>query len=230
MATSATVAPLTMDRLPDLAALFGTSSTTRGCYCMWFLRPGKEVEAGWGGANRQAFEACTRAEPLPMGLLAYVDGEPVGWCATGPRARYARALRSPVLRQRDPAEDGDVWLVPCFFVRRNFRRRGIMRELLRQAVDLAAAHGARAIEGYPLAGDARRSSADAYLGVEPLFAAAGFTVVVRPTPHRVVMRLNLSASGPAPDPSAPAGTVDRSPRRRTVGGTRSHTARGRMAG
>lgn len=189
------VAPLTVDRLPDLAALFGTSSTTRGCYCMWFLRPGRQVEAGWGDANRQAFEACTRAETLPMGLLAYVDGEPVGWCATGPRARYTRAQRSPVLRQRDPAEDDSVWLVPCFFIRRDFRRRGIMRELLRQAIDLAAAHGASAIEGFPLAGDARRGSADAYLGFEPLFAASGFTVVDQPTPHRVVMRLDLADGG-----------------------------------
>jgi GNAT superfamily N-acetyltransferase len=224
MATSATpvtVTPLTVDRLPDLATLFGATGTTRGCYCMWFLRPGKEVEAGWGGANRQAFEACARAETLPMGLLAYADGEPVGWCAVGPRARYARALRSPTLRGRDPAEDDSVWLVPCFFVRRDFRGRGIMRELLRRAVDLAATHGARAIEGFPLAGNARRGSGDAYLGVEPLFAATGFTVVDRPTPRRVVMRLDLSARD---------NTVDRSARGRTVGGTRSHRARGRMAG
>jgi GNAT superfamily N-acetyltransferase len=220
-ATPVTIAPLTVDRLPDLAALFGTTGTTRGCHCLWFLRPGKEVEAGWGGANRQAFEACARAETLPMGLLAYAGGEPVGWCAAGPRARYARALRSPVLRQRDPAEDGSVWLVPCFFVRRDFRGQGVMRELLRRAVDLAAAHGARAIEGFPLAGDARRGSGDAYLGVEPLFAAAGFTVVDRPSAHRVVMRLDLSAHGR---------TVDRSAPGRTVGGTRSHMARGRMAG
>ncbi|MBX6749737.1 MAG: GNAT family N-acetyltransferase [Micromonosporaceae bacterium] len=207
-----TIAPLTADRLPDLAALFGTSSTTRGCYCMWFLRPGKEVEAGWGGANQQAFEACARTEAQPMGLIAYVDGEPVGWCATGPRARYTRAQRSPVLRQRDPAEDDSVWLVPCFFVRRDFRRQGIMRELLRQAVDLAAAHGASAIEGFPLAGDARRGSGEAYLGVEPLFAASGFTVVDRPTPHRVVMRLDLSS------------------RDRTVGGSRSRPTRRKSAG
>jgi GNAT superfamily N-acetyltransferase len=191
MATPMTIAPLTVERLPDLAALFGTTRTTQGCHCLWFLRPGREVEAGWGEANRQAFEACARADPLPMGLLAYAGGEPVGWCAAGPRARYARACRSPVLRGRDPAEDDSVWLVPCFFVRRDFRHRGIMRELLRRAVDLAASHGASAIEGFPLAGDARRGSGEAYLGVEPLFAATGFTVVDRPTPHRVVMRLDL---------------------------------------
>jgi GNAT superfamily N-acetyltransferase len=187
-----TVAPMTADRLDDLATLFGTSGTTRGCYCTWFLVPAKESHAGWGDGNRLTFEACARAEAAPMGLLAYADGTPVGWCAAGPRSRYARALRSPVLRQHDPEEDDRVWLVPCFFVRVGFRRQGIMRELLARAVDLAAEQGATAIEGFPLSGDKRRSSGEAFLGVEALFAACGFSVVDRPTVNRAVMRLDLS--------------------------------------
>ena len=71
-------------RLPDLAALFGTNKTTSGCYCLWFLVSAKECQAGWGGGNRVAFEAATAAGATPMGLLAYRDGEPVGWCAAGP--------------------------------------------------------------------------------------------------------------------------------------------------
>jgi GNAT superfamily N-acetyltransferase len=188
---SVTVAPVTAERLDDLATLFGTNGTTRGCYCTWFLIPAKECHAGWSGGNRLTFEACAREETLPMGLLAYADGAPVGWCAAGPRSRYSRALRSPVLRQHDPAEDDQVWLVPCFFVRVGFRRQGIMRELLTRAVDLAAGNGATAIEGFPLSGEKRRSSGEAFLGVESLFAACGFTVVDRPTANRAVMRRDL---------------------------------------
>lgn len=187
-----TIAPLTVERLPDLATLFGTSRTTNGCYCMWFLQPAQESRAGWSGGNKLAFEACARDEQLPMGLLAYLDGQPVGWCAAGPRSRYSRALRSTVLRQRDPAEDDRTWLVPCFFVRTGFRRRGVMRELLTRAASLAAEHGAAAIEGFPLAGDRRRGSGDAYLGVEPVFVACGFVEVDRPTANRVVMRRDLN--------------------------------------
>jgi GNAT superfamily N-acetyltransferase len=182
---------MTVELLPDLAALFGASRTTSGCYCMWFLQPAKQVQAGWSGGNKLAFEACTRDEHQPMGVLAYADGQPVGWCATGPRSRYGRALRSAVLRQRNPAEDDQTWLVPCFFVRTGFRRRGIMRALLTRAVSLAHEHGASAVEGFPLAGDQRRGAGDAYLGVEPLFTACGFTPVDRPTANRVVMRREL---------------------------------------
>jgi GNAT superfamily N-acetyltransferase len=189
--TTVTIAPMTVERLPDLAALFGTSRTTSGCYCMWFIRPANLVQAGWRGGNRLAFEACTQDQHQPMGLLAYVDGQPVGWCAAGPRSRYARALRSIVLRQRYAGEDNQTWLVPCFFVRTGFRHRGIMQELLSRAVSLAQEHGAIAVEGFPLAGDQRRGAGDAYLGVEPVFAACGFSAVGRPTANRVVMRRDL---------------------------------------
>jgi GNAT superfamily N-acetyltransferase len=111
---------------------------------------------------------------------------------TNPSAVEIRALRSPVLKARDVAEDPRVWLVPCFFVRRDARRQGVTHALLDAAVELARQHGATAVEGFPLAGDARRTAADAYLGVEPLFAASGFHVVARPTPARVLMRRQLS--------------------------------------
>ncbi len=205
------VRPVTTEGLPDLAALFGTNGTTRGCYCTWFLLPRKECHAGWGGGNQTAFERMTSADTFPMGVLAYVDGEPVGWCAAGPRARFARALRSPVLRQHDPAEDDDVWLVPCFFVRVGYRRQGVMREMHTQAVDLAATHGASAVEGFPLAGETRRATGDAFVGVEPLFAACGFTVVDRPTPNRAVMRRDLGAAR------------TRKATGRTAGGSRART-------
>lgn len=186
------IAPVTVDRLDDIAALFGTSKTTTGCYCMWFVASAKQTQAGWAGGNRRAFESLAGTCPEPLGLLAYHDDRPVAWCAVGPRSRYARALRSTILKGRDPDEDTRVWLVPCFYVSRDARRAGVTRALLSAAVDLAARHGASAIEGFPLAGDGRRAAAEAYLGVEPLFAACGFAPVARPSSNRVVMRRNLA--------------------------------------
>ncbi|MET0415770.1 MAG: hypothetical protein ABW022_07090, partial [Actinoplanes sp.] len=106
------ISPVGSGMLGDLGELFDGNSTTRGCWCMWFLLGNKEMDTGWSGGNRERFERMTAAETLPVGVLAYDGAEPVGWCATGPRARYARALRSPVLKGHDPAEDDRVWLVP----------------------------------------------------------------------------------------------------------------------
>lgn len=174
--------------LGDLRELFEGSSTTRGCYCMWFLLSSKEVRAGWGTGNRDHFESLVAGCAEPFGVLARDDdGRPVGWCAVGPRSRYSRVLRSPLMTGRDPEDDGGTWFVPCFFVRVGARRAGITRRLLSAAVETARDHGATAIEGFPLAGAGPHRD-DRYLGTEPLFAACGFAPVARPSARRVVMR------------------------------------------
>jgi GNAT superfamily N-acetyltransferase len=90
--------------------------------------------------------------PTTSGLVGYLDGEPVGWCAVEPRTAYPRLLRMPVPfkgRGEDKADDG-VWAVTCFPTRAGFRRRGISRALARATVDFARERGARALEGYPI--------------------------------------------------------------------------------
>jgi GNAT superfamily N-acetyltransferase len=185
--------PVTPERLDDLADLFNSNGTTRGCWCMFFIASRADFGAGWRGGNRAAFERLVEADPAPPGLLAYREGTPVGWCAVGPRSRYSRAIgpRAVVLRGRDPAEDDSVWLVPCFFVRVGHRGRGVTRALLDAAADLARSCGAAAIEGFPRrAGQGR--SPDGYLGTEELFRTCGFDSIALPTPRRAVMRRNLS--------------------------------------
>jgi len=185
------IRPVTAALLPAVGELFDSNATTRGCRCMWFLLATRDVQAGWGETNRGRFERMVTRAGEPAGVLARDDdGRAVGWCAAGPRSRYARALRSPTLTGRDPAEDDAVWLVPCFFVRVGDRRAGLTHRLLTAAVDLARDHGATAIEGFPLAGTGPHRD-DRYLGTEPLFAACGFTATTRPSPRRVVMRKSL---------------------------------------
>ena len=87
------------------------------------------------------------------GLVAYLDGEPVGWCAVEPRPAYPRLLlktRVPWDGRAEDKADDSVWAVTCFVTRAGFRRRGISRALARAAVDFARERGARALEGYPM--------------------------------------------------------------------------------
>jgi len=87
------------------------------------------------------------------GLVAYLDGEPVGWCAVEPRAAYESLVRNnrvPWAGRTEDKTDDRVWAVACLFTRAGFRKRGASRALARGAVGFARERGARAVEGYPM--------------------------------------------------------------------------------
>ena len=181
--------------LPDLARLFGGQRSTRNCWCMSFCVTGRQFALGWlTGGNRERFASMVAGSPTPMGVLATAAAEPVGWCACGPRARYAAALdaRSTLMPDRVVAQDAHVWLLPCLFVAAGHRGRGITRTLVRAAVDLARSRGATALESWPLA-RAENRPGEAFLGREQLFEDLGFRATSRPTTARVVMRLDLTS-------------------------------------
>src|SRR4051812_48590643 len=112
--------PLGAGDLEDLASLFDAARTTRGCWCMAFCSTRVQFATAWvTGKNRRRFEATASASPSPMGVLASLDGVPLGWAACGPRLRYMAAAdgRSRLLKSLDRSEDESAWLVPCLFVR-----------------------------------------------------------------------------------------------------------------
>jgi hypothetical protein len=184
------IRPADASSIPDLAALFSSDKATAGCWCMWFIIPVKAYHAAGSTGNRAAFSALAAASPQPMGLIAYRDDTPVGWCAIGPRSRYARAIKTPTYAGRDPAEDDGVWLIPCLFLRKEARKAGHSEALVRAATRLARDHGATAVDCFPLSGPQRRSY-DTQVGFESVFARCGFSPLRRPSDARVVMRLQF---------------------------------------
>jgi GNAT superfamily N-acetyltransferase len=185
--------PVGPAELADLSDLFRSTRNTRHCWCMTFCTTRTQLALGWfGGGNRRRFAALAAADPVPMGLLATVDDEPVGWAACGPRSRYPAATdpRNPLTAVMQRSEDDLVWLTPCLFVRPGHRGTGITYALVRAAVALAAGHHAVAVEGWPVTGPDSRPG-EGFVGREQVFAASGFRVLDRPTPTRVVMRREL---------------------------------------
>ena len=183
--------PLTVDRWRDLEVLFGPRGGCGGCWCMTWRLPRARFEKGKGPGNRAAFRRRVRSGP-PPGLLAYIDGTPVGWCAVAPRAEYEYLARSRVLR---PIDDRIVWSVSCLFVAKPYRRHGISVKLLRAAVEMAGKAGAEIVEGYPVVPYASRMpDAFAWTGTLSAFRAAGFDEVARGSPKRPIMRATTRAT------------------------------------
>lgn len=188
--------PLTADRWDDLAALFGKSGAFSGCWCMYWRMTSKEFSASNSQQNREALMALASRE-RPPGLLAYLDGQAVGWCAVGPRADFQRLERSRVIK---PVDDTPVWCVVCFFIHRKYRGRGVGKALLRAAVQFAAEHEAQAVEGYPIITEGEKvGDWAAYTGTVGMFRTVGFrataaTEAKSGRKRRVVMRYDISGA------------------------------------
>ncbi|MBN2170907.1 MAG: GNAT family N-acetyltransferase [Candidatus Krumholzibacteriota bacterium] len=158
---------------------------------MWYRQSRREFEARKGEGNRRSMQALVAAGEEP-GLLAYAGGEPVGWCAVAPRERYPRLAGSRILK---PVDGQPVWSVVCFFVRKDWRGRGVTRALLDAAVDFVRARGGRIVEGYPVEPKkGRLPDAFAYHGLATAFRKAGFREVARRSPTRPIMRRRLRPS------------------------------------
>ena len=137
---------LTPDRWSDFEELFGVRGACGGCWCMWWRRKRSEFEKHKGAGNKRAMKKIVDSGEVP-GLLAYLDGRPVAWCALAPRESYPVLEGSRVLARVD---DRPVWSVVCLFVARPWRRKGVSAKFLRAAARYAFKHGARIVEGYPV--------------------------------------------------------------------------------
>jgi GNAT superfamily N-acetyltransferase len=184
-----TLAPLTPERLGDLERLFGPRGACAGCWCMYPRLRHAEFQRGKGAPHKRAFRRLVHGGTVP-GLLAYVEGEPAGWCAIEPRAAYVRLATSRVLA---PVDDAPVWSIVCFFVARAHRGQGLTRRLIEGAVAHARRAGARLVEAYPV--EPRTAAVPpvfAWTGLVSAFRKTRFTEVARRSPSRPIMRRRIT--------------------------------------
>jgi len=182
----------------DLQAVFGTRGEASRCQCQRYKLAPRESFASFPAEERadrlrQQTDCGQRGSSATSGLVAYLDGEPVGWCAVEPRTAYGGLVRNnrvPWVGRAEDKTDEGVWAVTCFVTRAGFRKMGVSRALASAAVDFARRRGARALEGYPMTTTAAIPE-ELHVGIQGVFADAGFTEVTRPTLRRVVMRIDL---------------------------------------
>lgn len=171
-----------LDRWGDLEQLFESRGGPKNCWCMvWRGNPEERRDKA---SKKAALERRVR-EGVPVGLLGYLDEEPVAWCSIAPRPTYR-----PLGGIEREGEAGDaVWSLVCFFVTRRLRGRGMKIQLLEAAIEHARERGAKVVEAYPVDRD---SPSYRFMGFVNAFEAAGFREVGRAGSRRHVMRLELA--------------------------------------
>src|SRR5208337_1817689 len=132
--------PVTDETRTDLSLFLQRNPAFRECSCMkWRLR--SAVFMRMGSKERTGALKSLVAGGTPVGILAYSNDVPVGWCSIAPRRGY-RALEKSTGRGR--IDDTRVWSVVCFFVDTHWRRKGISLRLPRcHPAGRQAAHRAK---------------------------------------------------------------------------------------
>lgn len=187
------VAPAGLERFDDVAIMLGPKNPSSSvCWCLSHRLDAKLNRELTGPARADAVRTLCSREVAP-GVLAYEDDEVVGWAAVAPRSElpFARSRKIPHV------DDLPVWSAWCIRVRPGHRGKGISHRLLEGAVEYARAHGAPAVEGYPV--DNQGAKVDltmAYVGTRGVFERAGFhkaadTDAVSGGFPRVLMRRDL---------------------------------------
>jgi hypothetical protein len=183
-------------RWDDVRTVLGSRADGARCWCQRYrMAPGES----WARVGAEALESRLHAQvadtdgpATAVGIVGYLDDEPVGWCALAPRRDHDRLLlrtRVPWEGRDEDRQDPGVWAVTCFVTRVGHGRQGVATALAAAAVDVARRAGARAVEAYPMTTTAAMP-VELHPGTVAMFLAAGMREVRR-SGRRAVVRLDL---------------------------------------
>ena len=187
-----TFEPLTRDNWKQFVQLFGERGACAHCWCMSFRLQKKEFEAGKvNDGNKNAMHKLVQ-ENKPAGVLGFYQGEAIAWCALAPREDFTRLETSRVHKSID---DKPVWSIPCFFIDKRFRRKGLSVAMLKGVIAYAKENRIKTLEAYPtIPTKGMLPDAFAWIGIYKSFKRAGFTIVDRTSKHRPMVRYDTSKS------------------------------------
>ena len=185
-----TIRPVSEALFDDVQTVFGTRGQAARCQCQgyrlgWYDQHSDNVEGRRELLRDQVSEG--------HGLLADLDGEPVGWCSLAPRCDYGYLRQTTWKGRNEDKGDGSVWAVTCFVTRAGFRRQGVSRAMVSGTIDVARDGGARAVEAYPMkpAPGKDVTWGEMHVGALSSFLAAGFQVVHVPSLRRAIVRYDF---------------------------------------
>jgi len=143
------VRPLDAVTWPDFARLVEKhNGVWGGCWCMEFHAEGAERS----GMRRDWKQARVR-DGRGHAALVYDAPECIGWCPFGATDELRRIKRQRAYAAA--ATEPSDWRIPCFFVDKDCRRRGVAAAALKGALREIARSGGGAVESYPEAIDGR---------------------------------------------------------------------------
>ena len=176
----------TWDAFADLAQKH--NGVWGGCWCIYFHPDGPE--RGQGAEANRALKRRLVEEGKAHAALVFDGDAAVGRCEYGtPEELPCIYHRAQYEQEQDLVPD---YRLTCFFIDRNYRRRGVSMAALRGALDLIATAGGGVVEAYPRDTQGKKlSSSHLYNGTRSQFEKAGFEFVRSKGQFNCVMRTTI---------------------------------------
>lgn len=163
----------------DLVSLFESRGAPHYCWCMLW----RNMSEGCSRKNKTDKKKSLKDyvdQKLPVGLLCYHLDMPVAWCSVAPKQTFRKMTEDSRLN--------DVWSIVCFFIKRPYRKKGLMTQLVLEAENYARERGGVYMEVYPADTD---SPSYQFMGSRPLFEKLGYTFSEKIGERRNLMHKKL---------------------------------------
>ena len=176
---------LTADTWNDFEKLFGERGACGGCWCMYWRLRNKDFESQKGIGNKKAMKKLV-GEKEQIGIIMYLNNNPIGWCSVAPREDFIRLENSKILK---PVDDKFVWAIVCLFIDKKQRRKDYSVELLKAVIEIMNKKDVKILEGYPHEPkNNNMPDVFAWTGISSAFVSANFKEVTRRSEKRPIMR------------------------------------------
>ena len=181
-----TIEPLNKANWTKFVRLFGDKGACANCWCMFYRLKKADFENGKAnGRNKKAMHSLVMKNN-PTGILGFYKGQPIAWCAFAPREHFMKLENSRVHKRID---NNPVWSIPCFFIDKRYRHRGVSVELLKGVIKYAKEKGIKIIEAYPaIPTKEKLPDTFAWIGLYKSFERADFEIVDRTSKNRPMVR------------------------------------------
>jgi len=191
---------LSPDTWPDFERLFSKHGGVGGCWCMYYQRPRGGTMKGLTSTERHSKNRRDKKslvdDDRSHGVLLYDRESPIGWCAYGFKQEFPRIDNGRNYRRMNLENDPEkLWRITCFFVDRDYRKKGVAKVALTAALSSIKAKGGGVVEAYPVTHKSAKAwskwSNWFWFGTESMFERQKFKVVGLLGPHHLLMRRTI---------------------------------------
>jgi GNAT superfamily N-acetyltransferase len=174
---------------PDFDRMFQRHKGCGGCWCTYHLCSVAEFEHLKSDERRKIHENLV-SSGTATGVICYLDGVPVGWCQFGPAGIFEHTNRKRTYQVFDKTNElKPDWRISCVFVDKAYRRQGLGKKVLAEAIATIQSFGGGVTEAFPIVIPGKKRPE--YTGSVEMYQAEGFREVAQLGKYIVLMRAIL---------------------------------------